>query len=43
MNDSTVANEVREYWKAECRFLFVGAVIAGAVCLVVWAWRLDQS
>lgn len=42
MNDSTVANDLREYCKHELRFLPVAAAIVIAVGLVVWIYRLDQ-
>lgn len=42
MNDTTVANDVREFWKGELRFLPISAAMAIVVGLVVWAYRLDQ-
>ena len=43
MNDSAIAREVRDLWKAEIRVLPVTTMLAVAVCGVVWMWRLDQG
>jgi hypothetical protein len=42
MSEFKLADDMREQWRAERRWLPFSAALTTALGLAVWGWRLDQ-